>query len=121
LFLISADDLFRLRQLAHGSQAAGADIDRAHNAVDFNAAALDIQHEAAARALLRERHIVAMHGLAFAYFTTTRHIPLPLYLIVGFVERPLKLPLIIKPSSDILQMFQSLFISFSFSNEKLTS
>jgi hypothetical protein len=82
LFLISADDLFHLRQLAHGSQAAGADIDRAHNAVDFNAAALDIQHEAAARALLRERHIVAMHGLAFAYFTTTRHMDHPLFFLL---------------------------------------
>jgi hypothetical protein len=86
LFLISADDLFRLRQLAHGSQAAGADIDRAHNAVDFNAAALDIQHEAAARALLRERHIVAMHGLAFAYFTTTRHMDHPLFFIAGLAQ-----------------------------------
>jgi hypothetical protein len=82
LFLISADDLFRLRQLAHGSQAACADIDRAHNAVDFNAAALDIQHEAAARAMLRERHIVAMHGLAFAYFTTTRHMDHPLFFLL---------------------------------------
>src|SRR5260370_13886481 len=79
LFLISADDLFRVRRLVHGCQAACADIERAHNAVDFNAAALDIQHEAAARALLRERHIVAMHGLAFAYFTTTRHMDHPLF------------------------------------------
>jgi hypothetical protein len=110
-----------LWQLAHGSQATSADIHVALNTIDFNATALYIQHKAAARAFLRKINIVAMHRFAFAYFTTTRHIPLPLYFIAGFVERPLKLPLIIKPSSDILQMFQSLFISFSFSNEKLTS
>jgi len=80
LFLLSSVDyLPGLRQLAHGSQATSTDIDGAFNAIDFHVVALDIQHKAAARALLRERHIIAMHRLAFAYFTTTSHITFPLY------------------------------------------
>jgi len=42
----------RLRQLASIAQAAGADVDIAHDAIEFEAAAMHIQHEAAARALL---------------------------------------------------------------------
>src|SRR5260370_42331228 len=74
-----ADELSCLWQLVHGSQATGTDIDRACNTIDLDAATVHIQHKTTARALLRERHIIAMHGLAFAYFTTTRHINLPLY------------------------------------------
>jgi hypothetical protein len=69
-----ADELSCLWQLVHGSQATGTDIDRACNTIDLDAATVHIQHKTTARALLRERHIIAMHGLAFAYFTTTRHI-----------------------------------------------
>src|SRR5579883_1836137 len=55
----------------HSAQAAVADIDRAQRAVDLQAAAMHVQHEAAARAALREAHIIAMHRLALADFTTT--------------------------------------------------
>jgi hypothetical protein len=112
--------LSSLGQLAHGSQAAGTDIHCTLNTIDFNTTSLDVQHKAASRAFLRKIDIIAMHRLAFANFTTTRHRSLPLYSMIGPAKRPLKLPLIIKPASDILQMFRSLLISFSLFDEKLS-
>jgi hypothetical protein len=67
------------RQLGHGSQATSTDIHFARNTIDFNAAVLHVQHEAATCTFLREINIIAMHWLAFTYFTTTRHITHPLY------------------------------------------
>jgi hypothetical protein len=75
--------LLHLRQLTHGPHATSTDIHCALNTIDFNAAALHIQNKAATRAFLRKINIVAMHRLAFAYFTTTRHVSLPLYFISG--------------------------------------
>jgi hypothetical protein len=94
-----ADELPCLWQLVHGSQATGTDIDRACNTIDLDAATVHIQHKTTARALLRERHIVAMHGLAFAYFTTTRHI---FFLSILGQTLPRALPLTIQPDFDIL-------------------
>ena len=73
--------LSRLRQLVHGSQATSTDIYSVLNTIDFNTTALYIQHKASSRALLRKINIIAIHRLAFAYFTTTRHLTLPLYFI----------------------------------------
>src|SRR5579859_6793965 len=61
----------RLWQLASGAQAARADVDITHDATNLEAAAMHIQHEAAARALLREVRMIAIERLALAYFTTT--------------------------------------------------
>ena len=44
--------LLCFRQLAHGAQAAGANVDIAGDAIDFKAATMHIQHEAAAGAFL---------------------------------------------------------------------
>ena len=44
--------LLRLWQLAHGAQAASANLYIAGDAIDFKAAMMHIQHEAAAGALL---------------------------------------------------------------------
>jgi len=70
--------LSRLWQLVHGSQATGTDIYCALNTIDFDTTALYIQHKASTCALLRKINIIAIHRLAFAYLTTTRHITLPL-------------------------------------------
>jgi len=67
-----------LWQLVHSSQATSTDIYFALNTIDFNTTALYIQHKASSRALLRKINIIAIHRLAFAYLTTTRHITLPL-------------------------------------------
>jgi hypothetical protein len=40
--------LFRLWHLAHRAQAACADVDGPHFAIDFEAAVLDVEYEAAA-------------------------------------------------------------------------
>src|SRR6266700_68151 len=71
----------RLWQLVHGSQATSTDIYFAPNTIDFDTTALYIQHKATSRALLRKINIIAIHRLAFAYLTTTRHISLPLYFV----------------------------------------
>jgi hypothetical protein len=70
-----------LLQLVHGSQATGTDIYFAPNTIDLDTTTLHIQHKASSRALLRKINIIAIHRLAFAYLTTTRHITLPLNLM----------------------------------------
>jgi hypothetical protein len=71
------------RQLGHGSQTPSTDIHFARNTIDFKAAALYVQHEAATCTFLREINIIAMHWFAFTYFTTTRHMTYPFYCIKG--------------------------------------
>jgi len=58
-------------QLAHGAQAASADIHCTWSAVDRDTTALHIEYEAAASPMLRKWHIVAVHWLALTYVTTT--------------------------------------------------
>ena len=58
-------------QLTHGPQAAGADVDVAHDAVDFQAAFLYVEYETAARAFLRKMRVIAVQWFAFTYVTTT--------------------------------------------------
>ena len=76
-------ELFHLWQLVHSSQATSTDIDCTPHTIDFDTTALYIQHKASSSALLRKINIIAIHRLAFAYLTTTRHITLPLYFIYG--------------------------------------
>src|SRR5579875_556879 len=66
-----ASSLACLWQLTHRAQETGADIHCARRAVDFQAAAMHVQHKAAASAALRKADIVSIHRLTLTYFTTT--------------------------------------------------
>ena len=67
----TSQSLLCLWEFVHGSQAAGADVYVACDAVNFKATFVYIEHEAAARALLREIRMIAVQWLPFTYFTTT--------------------------------------------------
>src|SRR5713226_6373380 len=58
-------------QFAHRAQAARADIHCTRSTIDFDTTAMYIEHETTARSVLRKRYIVAVHGFALAYVTTT--------------------------------------------------
>ena len=58
-------------EFAHGSQATGADVYVACDAVNFKTTFVYIEYEAAARTLLREIRMIAVQWLPFTYFTTT--------------------------------------------------
>src|ERR1700736_4314751 len=68
---ITSQSLLCLWEFAHGSQAAGADVYVAFDAINFQTTFVYIEYKAAARALLREIRIIAVQWLPFTYFTTT--------------------------------------------------
>lgn len=63
--------LAALWQFAHRTQAACADIHVFGVTIDLDTTALNVEHEATACAMLRVRHIIAIHRLALADVTTT--------------------------------------------------
>ena len=67
---------------AHCSQTTGADIHVLERPIHLNTAMLNVQNEATTSTMLRVRHIIAIHRLAFADITTACcHVNLPPYVI----------------------------------------
>ena len=65
------DQLSHFGKFGHGTHTACADVHGFVCPVDFDAAALYIQDEATTCAVLRVWHVIAIHWLALANFTTT--------------------------------------------------
>jgi hypothetical protein len=68
-------DLARLGHFDHRTQAARANLDTPHLAVDHQAAALQIEIEPAIGFAVRVADVMPVHGLAAADITTGGHIP----------------------------------------------
>src|SRR6478752_4639910 len=68
-------DLAYLGYLDHRAQAARANLDALHLAVDHHAAALQVEVEPAIRFAVRVADVMPVHGLAAADITTGGHVP----------------------------------------------
>ncbi len=72
---VTINTLTHFWQLAHRTQATGADIHVFGDTIDLKAAALYIKYEATTRTMLRKWNVIAVHRLTLAHITTSsRHI-----------------------------------------------
>jgi len=71
-FFLAANKLLsHLWHFAHRAQTARADIDGTRSAIDFETAALYIEHKTTTCSMLRVGNIIAIHWLPLTDITTT--------------------------------------------------